>query len=71
MSANLLAYIDIDSPIHRLTGSTKLICFLLWSVTAMLSYDTRVLVVMLLLSFIIFKIAIEYSNYEYDITNSI
>lgn len=57
MSANLLAYIDIDSPIHRLTGSTKLICFLLWSVTAMLSYDTRVLVVMLLLSFIIFKIS--------------
>lgn len=57
MSAKLLAYIDIDSPIHRLTGSTKLICFLLWSVTAMLSYDTRVLVVMLILSFIIFKMS--------------
>ncbi|MFQ7546656.1 MAG: energy-coupling factor transporter transmembrane component T family protein, partial [Turicibacter sp.] len=52
-----LAYIDIDSPIHRLTGSTKLICFLLWSITAMLSYDTRVLVIMLILSFVIFKIS--------------
>lgn len=57
MNAKLLAYIDIDSPIHRLTGSTKLICFLLWSITAMLSYDTRVLVSMLILSFVIFKIS--------------
>lgn len=57
MSTKLLAYIDIDSPIHRLTGSTKLICFLLWSITAMLSYDTRVLVIMLILSFVIFKIS--------------
>ena len=57
MNANLLDYIDIDSPIHRLTGSTKIICFLLWSITAMLSYDTRVLVSMLILSFVIFKIS--------------
>lgn len=50
MSTKLLAYVDIDSFIHRLTGSTKLICFLLWSITAMLTYDTRVLIVMLILS---------------------
>jgi len=57
MSTKLLAYVDIDSFIHRLTGSTKLICFLLWSITAMLTYDTRVLIVMLILSFVIFKIS--------------
>lgn len=57
MSTKLLAYIELDSPIHRLTGSTKLICFLLWSITAMLSYDTRVLVIMLILSVVMFKLS--------------
>lgn len=57
MNTKLLTYIDVDSPIHRLTGSTKLICFLLWSITGMLTYDTRVLGVMLVMSFILFKIS--------------
>ncbi len=56
MSPKLLAYIEKDSWIHRLTGSTKLLCFLMWSMTAMLSYDTRVLMVMLFLSYLMFKI---------------
>lgn len=57
MNTKLLAYIDVDSPIHRLTGSTKLICFLLWSITAMLTYDTRVLIMMLIISGILFKLS--------------
>ncbi len=57
MNTKLLAYIDVDSPIHRLTGSTKLICFLLWSITAMLTYDTRVLIMMLVISGILFKLS--------------
>lgn len=57
MNPKLLAYIDKDSWIHRLTGSTKLLCFLMWSMTAMLSYDTRVLMVMLFLSYLMFKIS--------------
>ncbi len=57
MSPKLLAYIEKDSWIHRLTGSTKLLCFLMWSMTAMLSYDTRVLVVMLGLSFVMYKVS--------------
>ncbi|MCU7204316.1 MULTISPECIES: energy-coupling factor transporter transmembrane component T family protein [unclassified Turicibacter] len=57
MSPKLLAYIEKDSWIHRLTGSTKLLCFLMWSMTAMLSYDTRVLMVMLFLSYLMFKIS--------------
>ena len=36
-------YIDRPSPIHRLTGATKLCCLLLWSFAAMTSYDTRLL----------------------------
>lgn len=57
MNTKMLAYIDVDSPIHRLTGSTKLICFLLWSITAMLSYDTRVLGIMFILSLVLFKLS--------------
>ena len=57
MSPKLLAYIEKDSWIHRLTGSTKLLWFLMWSMTAMLSYDTRVLMVMLFLSYLMFKIS--------------
>ena len=36
-------YIDRPSPIHRLTGATKLCCLLLWSFAAMLTFDTRLL----------------------------
>lgn len=41
----------------RLCGVTKLIYFLAWSITSMLTYDTRVLAVMLVLSLILFKIS--------------
>ncbi|MEK4247464.1 energy-coupling factor transporter transmembrane component T [Psychrobacillus sp. FSL K6-2684] len=57
MGNELLSYLDRDSIIHRLTGSTKLICFLLWSTAAMLTYDTRVLMVLLLGSFILFYVS--------------
>lgn len=52
--ARILSYAEKDTWIHRLSGVTKLIFFLLWSVVSMLSYDTRVLLVMLLCSLIIF-----------------
>ena len=43
---NIFNYIDRPSPIHRLTGATKLVCLLLWSLAAMTTYDTRFLVVL-------------------------
>ncbi|WP_126429088.1 energy-coupling factor transporter transmembrane component T family protein [Brevibacillus marinus] len=55
MKAGMLTYTKIDSPIHRLTGVTKLIFFVLWSVTAMITYDTRSLLAMLIISLFIFK----------------
>ena len=57
MSNELLSYIERDSIIHRLTGATKLICFLLLSAAAMLTYDTRVLTHYCFVSFIIFYIS--------------
>lgn len=57
MARELLSYIDRPSPIHQLSGITKLIFFLLWSTAAMASYDTRVLLTMLVLSLLIFHLS--------------
>ena len=57
MANELLGYIERDSFLHRLTGATKLICFLLWSTAAMLTYDTRVLSGFLILSITLFLIS--------------
>lgn len=55
--SRVLSYEEKDTWIHRLSGVTKLIFFLLWSITSMISYDTRVLFVMLVLSLIIFAMS--------------
>lgn len=54
---NIFNYIDRQSPIHRLTGATKLVCLLLWSFAAMLTYDTRMLTALPILSFLMFYIS--------------
>ena len=54
---NLFNYISRKSPIHDLTGATKLICMLLWTFAAMLTYDTRILIVLPILSFILFGVS--------------
>lgn len=54
---NIFNYIDRPSPIHRLTGATKLVCVLLWSFAAMLTYDTRLLILMPILSFVLFAVS--------------
>lgn len=53
----ILSYLERNSLVHRLTGTTKLIFFLAWSIAAMVTYDTRVLVCMLIGSIVIFKIS--------------
>lgn len=54
---NLFNYIDRPSPIHRLTGATKLICLLLWTFGAMATYDTRLLVVLAVMSIVLFRMS--------------
>ncbi|MBR0040913.1 MAG: energy-coupling factor transporter transmembrane protein EcfT [Oscillospiraceae bacterium] len=39
----LFNYVERSSPVHSLTGATKLVCLLLWSFAAMTTYDTRLL----------------------------
>lgn len=55
--AAILNYIKRSSPVHELTGTTKLIFFIVWSVASMVTYDTRVLVCMLLVGAVIFRIS--------------
>lgn len=57
MASRVLSYVSKDTWIHRLSGVTKMVFFLLWSLTSMISYDTRVLAVMLIISFAVFKIS--------------
>lgn len=55
--SRVLSYEEKDTWIHRLCGVTKLIFFLLWSITSMLTYDTRILIIMLVFSLIVFKMS--------------
>ncbi len=55
--ARILTYEEKDTWIHRLSGVTKLIFFLLWTMASMLSYDTRVLLAMVFGSLIIYKMS--------------
>ena len=57
MNTEMLSYIKKDSPIHKLTVATKLICFLLWTIAAMITYDTRVLIGLFIAGIIVFKIS--------------
>ncbi len=54
---NLFNYIDRPSPIHRLTGACKLVCLIAWSLAAMTSFYTPLLVAMTIASLILFRIA--------------
>ena len=54
---NLFNYIDRPSPIHRLTGACKLLCLVLWSIAAMSSFYTPLLVVMAAAACVLFRVA--------------
>ena len=54
---NLFNYIDRSSPIHRLTGASKLFGLVLWSLAAMNGFHTPFLAVLTLGSFALFKLS--------------
>ncbi|MGN0367064.1 MAG: energy-coupling factor transporter transmembrane component T family protein [Suilimivivens sp.] len=55
--SKILSYEEKDTWIHRLSGVTKLIFFLLWCLVSMLTYDTRILLFMVVFSLVVFKIS--------------
>ena len=54
---NLFNYIDRPSPIHRLTGACKLVCLITWSLAAMTTFYTPLLIALTILSIVLFRIA--------------
>ena len=52
---NLFNYIDRPSPIHALTGASKLVCLLAWSVAAMTSFYTPLLLALTVLALYLFR----------------
>lgn len=57
MKAKLFSYNYEDTFIHRLSGFTKLICFLLLTFAIMFSYDIRVILGVLVFSAVLLKIS--------------
>ena len=54
---NLFNYIDRPSRIHKLTGACKLLCLVTWSLAAMTSFYTPLLIAMTAASFLLFRYA--------------
>jgi energy-coupling factor transport system permease protein len=59
----LFSYNTVDTPIHRLSGLTKLICFLLLTFAVMFSYDIRVIFAVTIFSVVVLRFSqIKYSQ---------
>ena len=57
MKNKLFSYNLVDTPIHRLSGLTKLISFLFLTFAVMFSYDIRVILAVMAFSFYILRIS--------------
>lgn len=51
MKMKLFSYNYVDTPIHRLSGLTKLVCFLFLTFAVMYSYDMRMILAVMAFSF--------------------
>ena len=54
---NLFNYLPRESPVHRLTGATKLAALLLLSFAGMTTFDTRLLAALAVFSFAMFPVS--------------
>ncbi len=57
MKMKLFSYNQLDTPIHRLSGLTKLICFLLLTFAVMFTYDIRVILAVMAFSLLVLRIS--------------
>ena len=54
---NFLNYIEKPSLIHKITGSAKLVCLLLWVTATMITFNTMFLAALSILGFILFPLS--------------
>lgn len=57
MKSKLFSYNLVDTPIHRLSGLTKLIAFLFLTFAVMFSFDIRVILAVMVFSFYILRLS--------------
>ncbi|QEN06604.1 energy-coupling factor transporter transmembrane protein EcfT [Oceanispirochaeta crateris] len=57
MNGKLFSYNFIDTPIHRLSGLTKLVAFLFLTFAVMFSYDLRVVLLIMIFSIYILRLS--------------
>ena len=57
MKTKLFDYVEKDNVIYRLSGMTKLLCFLFLTFTVMLSYDIRIVLFVMVLSFVVLRVS--------------
>ncbi len=57
MKIKLFSYNRLDTPIHRLSGITKLITFLFLTFAVMFSYDIRVIIAVMIFALILLRVS--------------
>lgn len=57
MKTKLFSYNAVDTPVHRLSGVTKLVCFLLLTFAVMYSYDIRVILAVMAFSIAVLRMS--------------
>ena len=57
MKIRTFSYSQLDTFVHRLSGLSKLVCFLLLTSTIMMTYDIRIILSVMVLSYVMMKIA--------------
>ncbi len=55
--SRMISYENKNTVIHRLSGITKLVFFLLWCLASAVTYDTRILLLMLVMGAVIYVIS--------------
>ena len=55
--SRMISYEKKNTPIHKLSGFTKLVFFILWCLTSALTFDTRILILMIIIGVVIYRIA--------------
>jgi len=65
----VFGYIPRDTPIHKLTGASKLLLTFALSISAMITFDTRFMVFVIIVSFILFSISgLKFSDFKAILT---
>ena len=57
MKVKLFSYSQLDTFVHRLSGLTKLMCFLFLTTAVMMTYDLRVIACILVLSYVLMLVS--------------